>query len=49
MAEQRLLILEELAVNAPAKITPAMLMGFVSRVEKYYPMATRQEDLKELP
>jgi hypothetical protein len=49
MTEQRMRALEEIAAEAISKVTSARLMGFANRVERYYPMATRQEDLLELP
>uniref|UniRef100_A0A6A7FWY1 Tc1-like transposase DDE domain-containing protein n=1 Tax=Hirondellea gigas TaxID=1518452 RepID=A0A6A7FWY1_9CRUS len=48
MAEQRMRELEQIANESIAFITPNMSMGFSNRVERYYPMASR-EDLKELP
>jgi hypothetical protein len=47
--EQRLRELEAVANNAISSITPNMLLAFANRVERYYPMALRQEDLKEIP
>ena len=49
VTEQKMRELEEIANRAITNVTPAMLLGFTNRVERYYPMATRQEDLKEFP
>ena len=48
IAEQRMRILEELAVESIGRTSGRMLANFAIRVEKYYPSVMRQEDLKEL-
>ena len=46
--EQRVRELEVVAGNAIAILTPNMLTSFSNRVEKkHYPMAMRQDDIKE--
>ena len=47
IAEQRMMFLENLAMESIRRINGRMLAGFVSHVEKYYPAVMRQEDLKE--
>ena len=47
--EQRMREMERIAANAIQFITPNMLAAFANRVERYYPMALRQDDLKEIP
>ena len=49
IAEERMQELEVMANRAIAHITPAMIISFIARVEKYYPLAIRQDDLTELP
>ena len=39
--------LEEMAADAIKIISPAMLMNYANRVEKYYPTVMRHEDLKK--
>ena len=47
--EQRMRELEAGADNAIALLTPNMLTSFANRVEKkHYPMALRQDDIKEI-
>ena len=49
MSEQRMRALEEMARIAISKILPTMLNGFVNRVEMYYSVSAREEDLVEIP
>lgn len=42
-------MLENIAAASITKVTPAMLPKFVNRVERYYAMASRQDDLVEFP
>ena len=49
IAKQRMQELEVMANRAIAHVTPAMIIAFVARVEKYYPLAIKQNDLIELP
>ena len=49
IAERRMREMESIASDAIQLITPNMLLAFANRVERYYPIATRQEDLKEFP
>lgn len=49
MTEQRMQALEEIANSAITQATPANLLSYVNRVERYYAMAVREEDLVELP
>ena len=48
IAEQRIQELEVMANRAIAHITPAMIIAFLARVEKYCPLAIRQDYLIEL-
>ena len=48
MAGQRMAEMERIANESVNIITPVKLMVFSNRVEKYYPAATRREDLKEM-
>ena len=49
--EQRMRELEAVAGNVIALLTPNMLTSFANRVEKkkkHFPMALRQDDIKEI-
>ena len=48
MAGQRMAEIERIANESVNVITRVKLMAFSNRVEKYYPAATRREDLKEM-
>ena len=48
MAGQRMAKIEGIANESVNVITPVKLMPFSNRVGKYYPAATRREDLKEM-
>ena len=49
IAERRMREMESIAGEVIQLITPNMLLAFANRVERYYPTAARQEDLKEFP
>lgn len=47
IAEQRMRILEEIAVESIGTISGRMFASFAARVERYYPSVMRLDDLKE--